>query len=257
MQFSHSVLRLRTARLAALLAAGTLNATAAPPATVTTLTTQHVDVGIAYDAAGGGWDLHVHNETDNPPDGIEYAPSEALLAVLAPAQTTVPNSPLYSFLGSAGSPVWILPQSQNAQLMFLGVGAEELNPSDWVGSLNLTLKGVSGPGDFFLWQTDSFGLPTVFMNSSAGGGGITGADAFPVLAGSHAHANWGFSAPGDYTVTFEASGTLADGNVFTASGDVDYCFRVIPEPGSAGLLGMGALAGTMLARRRARRQPRA
>jgi surface-anchored protein len=192
----------------------------------TVIDSGHVDIGIAYES--GNWDLHVHQEE---PTEAEYEPDEAILQVGASAQTSVPADPSFSFLGNPGDLVWILPKSENPELLFLGIGSEELDPADWTGGITLSLGAVTGPGEFTIWDTDLFGAPLLKMNS---GDGIESLDRLEVIAGSHAHFFYGFTAPGDYSVTFEASG-LFEG-VATASGPVTYQFSVIPEPGTTALL---------------------
>ncbi len=203
----------------------------------------HADIGIAYE--NGAFDLHVHDETND----IEYAPPSgengAVLVVGASAQGMVPSAPGFEFLGTSGDPVWILPKNQDAGLLFLGIGAEELEPGTFVGdSIHLTLRGLQGPGSLAVYDVDAFGTPTVAMSSHDG---ISANDWVEVIAGSHAHLNWAFSAPGRYTVEFTASGTLSDGGQFIESPSTAYSFEVIPEPSSIALLCLGAL-GVMLHR---------
>ena len=224
--------RIRQLGLAALLTTGLASQAQ------TILINQHADIGVNYEL--GAWNLHIHNETDD----IEYSPPSgplgAIIQVGTAAAGTVSANPLFSFLGTAGSSVWILPNTQNPSLVFLGFGAEELSPGLFVGdSVNMALSSVSGPGEFAVFDYDFFGSPTALMNTRDG---ITGADSVSLSVGAHNDLNWAFSAPGTYTVNFEASGTLVDGNVFTASGPVAYTFEVVPEPGTMALAGVGALA---------------
>jgi surface-anchored protein len=224
--------RIRQLGLAALLTTGLASQAQ------TILTNQHADIGVAYE--DGAWNLHIHNETQD----IEYSPPSglngAILQVGSAAAGTVPANPLFSFLGTAGSPVWILPNTQNPSLIFLGFGAEELETGLFVGdSVSLALHSISGPGEFAVFDFDIFGNPVELMNSRAGS---TATDSVSLVAGAHNDMNFAFSAPGTYTVNFEASGTLVDGNVFTASGPVGYTFEVVPEPSSMALAGVGALA---------------
>lgn len=199
------------------------------------------DIGIGYDIVEG-WDLHVHQE--EPPPGIEVEAADALLQVNASAQTVAP--PGHGFLGSAGSPVWLLPQNNTAGLLYLGWATEEITDGVFVNDeVTLTLKSVSGPGNFSVFSSTLLG-PTVLMDSSDGIGAL---DRLVLATGTHEHYTVGFTAPGDYTVAFEASGTLVDGNLFTTSGDVDYFFTVVPEPTTAALAGVGT-AAVLLARRR-------
>ena len=80
---------------------------------------------------------------------------------------------------------------------------------------------------------------------------LTANDIFVLPTGGHTHVNWAFSAPGTYTVSFEASGTLVDGNAFVTSGPVGYTFQVVPEPSTWALLGV-SFAGFILWQRRRR-----
>ena len=198
----------------------------------------HADVGLGYDATGNEWELHVHDEEND----VEYFPATtARLFIGNSAHTTVPAGSQWTFLGTAGSEVWILPSSPTVDLLYLGFATEEMDLNAFVGDqLSFALKGVSGPGTFALYDLDSFGDPIVRFNSADG---ITGADAFFLPVGTHQHFNLGFSAPGDYTITFEASGNSAL-HGFTSSGNVDYLFRVqaVPEPTAGALAGVGALA---------------
>jgi len=206
------------------------------------LQNEHVDVGINYE--DNMWDLHVHDETND----AEYEPDEVTLRVNAEAQTTVSANPQFSFLGPAGSPVWILPNTQNPNLLFLGIGAEELTTGLFVGdSVSLRLHSIMGPGEFSVFDYDQFGNPVVVMNSRDG---FSAADTFMALAGSHSDLNFAFSQPGTYTVNFEASGTLVNGNMFTASGPVAFTFEVVPEPSTWALLGLGTLGFLIYGARR-------
>jgi surface-anchored protein len=200
----------------------------------TVLTTGHTDVGIVYEA--GVWNLHIGQHDAIPP--AEYAPNEAILQVGAAAQTTVPVNPAFSFLGAAGSPVYILPQVENPSLLFLGLGTEELTSGLFLNDqVTLSLQAVRGPGQFSVYDVDPFGSPNVMMNS---GNGITAGDSVLLAAGGHRHVNWAFNAPGRYEVDFQAAGTLTAGSLFTASGPVTYTFQTVPEPGTYALLGLGA-----------------
>jgi surface-anchored protein len=168
-----------------------------------------------------------------------------LLVVKSEAHGTVPAGAQWSFLGTAGSEVWTLPSVQNPNLLFLGFGAEEVTPGMFVNDqFTIALKGVSGPGTLAIYDLDSFGNPVVWMNSRDGV-----PDSRLVPAGLHQDLNFAFSAPGDYTVLFEASGnSMANG--LTSSGDAPYLFHVqaVPEPASLALAGVGALL-LLLARR--------
>jgi surface-anchored protein len=187
-----------------------------------------------------GFEPHYHNHggADGAViDGIiqvtesEYEPGELIVVVPELSVTT---------LGST-SYFW-LPETQQAAAdngaPFLGIGFEELTASDWVGgTVSLKLLGITGPGDFLLWQDDGFGGANVFFKSAG--------DTMTLTAGSHTHFNWGFTQTGTYGLEFEITGTHADDGL--QSGSDLYTFQVVPEPTTAML---GALGGLSLLRRR-------
>lgn len=187
-----------------------------------TLTHDHADIGIAF--AEGSWDLHVHDGTSD----TEYEPSAVWLEVGPHALNPIPDSPVFAFLGEPGTPSWILPETDNHDLLFLGLGTEEIEPGTFHDdSVTLTLLNLTGPGHFALYQTDPFGNPVVRMNSADG---ITEADSIQLGTGGHAHANWAFSAPGQYRITFQASATLAPDGQPTTSEAAEYLFTVSDQP---------------------------
>jgi surface-anchored protein len=201
----------------------------------------HVDIGIGYEDKA--FDLHVHQEE---PVDQEFAPGEAVFSI-GPASTAVsPGGPFTSFLGNAGTPVWVLRTTENEQLPFLGFGTEELTASDWSDNIRLSLKAVRGPGTFSVWGVSGFGAPDLKMSTVDG---ITDDDRLLLVPGSHGHFNVGFSAPGDYLVTLEASGThFIDG--LRTSDPATYRFQVIPEPSTWALTLTGAVVGALALRTR-------
>ena len=237
---------MKASKLKSLLAVALASPVALSLNAQTLLTEGHTDVGIVYEL--GGWNLHIGQHEATPP--MEYAPNEAILGVnIVGAHSTVPANPQFSFLGMAGSSVWVLPQVQDPALLFLGFGTEELESGIFVNNeVTLSLQGVRAPGQFSVYDVGMFGSPSIFMNS---GDGITTADSILLSAGGHRHVNWAFSTPGTYEVDFEAAGTLVDGNVFTASGPITYTFSVaaVPEPSVLSLLLLGGTGLLAFARR--------
>ncbi|MSU85089.1 MAG: PEP-CTERM sorting domain-containing protein [Pedosphaera sp.] len=201
----------------------------------------HVDIGIGY--VDKAFDLHVHQEE---PVDQEFTPGEAVFSIGSAAAGVSPGGAFTSFLGATGTPVWVLPSTENSQLPFLGFGTEELVAGDWSSNITLSLKAVSGPGTFSIWGTSGFGAPELKMTTADG---ITAGDRLPLVPGSHGHFNVGFSAPGDYSVTLEASGThLIDG--LRTSDPATYRFQVIPEPSTWALALTGVGFGAWVLRKR-------
>ncbi|QDS91740.1 Calx-beta domain protein [Roseimaritima multifibrata] len=166
------------------------------------------------------WNLHVHDHDSE----AEYHPDEALLYVGMDAIAQRPAGAEYDFIGTdAGESVFVLPAVENPDLLFLGLGTEEIEDGTFLdGSLTLRLESASGPGHFSMWTSALDGSPAVAMATSDG---ITETDLIELLEGNHTHVNFGFTEMGTYRITFQASGTLADGDV-VASEDVTYFFKV-------------------------------
>jgi surface-anchored protein len=205
----------------------------APAGAIPRLTVEHAEIGLGYDP-DDGWDLHVHDE-DNE---IEYEPDEVILQGTLACQTTVPNDPNFAFLGAAGSDIWILPQVRDPSIIWLGFGAEEVPPGLFAGNeVTATLASVTGPGHFWAYEVDGFGIPTVLMDSSDG---IDASDSLTIEVGEDRHVNWAFSSWGTYQIEFIGSGTLVGGGT-TASDPTAYTFEILPEPGTATLAGLAAL----------------
>jgi surface-anchored protein len=117
------------------------------------------------------------------------------------------------------------------------------NPADGIGLIRLELVAVSGPGDFALWQ-DVDGRPGFSTRPNLIGMAMTSADGIDAASdfvelpsGIHDHANWAFTAPGDYTITFRASGEMLTGEMLESV--ATYSFHVAPEPNALWLAAIG------------------
>ncbi|WP_166825837.1 choice-of-anchor M domain-containing protein [Thalassoroseus pseudoceratinae] len=201
------------------------------------LTEGHADIGLAigeheheeseeehedeeeHEHEDSEWDLHVHDGEND----VEYHPDEALFYVGTDAITDRPADESFDFTGvGPGETLYVLPQVENPDLLYLGFGSEEIEDGTFLdGSFTLRLKSASGPGHFSVWTSELDG-PDVAMATADG---ITEADLISLLEGGHQHANFGFTETGYYEITFQAIGTLADGDV-VASEDVTYFFNV-------------------------------
>jgi len=140
---------------------------------------------------------------------------QTVLQLLPGAETTVPSSPLFAFLGKPGSAIWQVSQTQQDDLLWPGWSTEEIPEAATTGGVTWTLTGVRGangtaaPGAFALYTTDSFGTPTVLFNSRDG---VTGADRFEIPKITHAHGSWAFSKEGTYCLAFTRTATAAGGD---------------------------------------------
>lgn len=185
--------------------------------TVTTLSQGHVDVfGVAHE--DGDLRLHVHAEDL----GAEFEPHEVNLVVTRDARTAVPADPAYAFLGAPGAPVWILPQTEDPNLLFAGLAADEVPVGIFVDdTVTVSVVAVLAPGGFSIFTNDATGAPVKLVDSQDGL-----PDRVGLTAGDHAHANWAFEAPGTYLVGVRVSGVLASTGTTVTSDLGVYRFTV-------------------------------
>jgi len=230
----------------------------------------HADLGLAYEEGGFHQHLHgeeadhedkdhedeeEHHEEDEHGDEEdhehkEFDPAGTVIVVGPAALTAVPEGGSFGFLGaSAGSPLWRIDQSAELQgVPYLGLSTEEIATGLFANDEVIwELVSVSGPGSFSMWRSTDAG-PEVLW---ASGDGVTSQDRGMFAAGSHAHANFGFTKAGLYAVTVRARGVLAATNEEVVGETGTYYFQV--ESGTEvrgeifeGLLGQ-PLRGNVLA----------
>ncbi len=195
------------------------------------VTSQHSDLN--FDYIGGAWNLVIHDDDSF----ISYPTNQTALYVAPVLKSTQPGDPNYDFIGAgAGNPVWILPQLQNPAGLWLGTSSES-TPSNAFASyfesdprigftapwMKISVLDVRGPGEFSMWQTDTFGAVTVWVATSDG---LQASDVFFSLPGSHVHYNFGLTEPGTYEIDLQASAYLQYPNNPTFSAVTTYTFCV-------------------------------
>ena len=185
------------------------------------LSAGHVDVvDVAYE--DGELEIGIHDETVEP--DVEREVDDVVLLVKKAAKTSVPDSPAFGFLGSAGKPVWILPEIQNENVLWPGLAAEEIEAGVFAGdSVTVKVEKVTGPGRVAVFTEDAVGTPHVLVNS---GDGLP--DALTLAAGTHGHASWAFQKAGIYLLQVRATAELAGTGTTVTSDPVVYKFVVQP-----------------------------
>lgn len=196
----------------------TTTPTTAPEPAKHVMSVGHADV---FDVDLHGDHFHVDIKDDSGATPVIRHPEETILQVLPGAKTAVPSAPQFAFLGASGSDIWILPQSQNPDLLWPGSSTERIAAGELKGNkVEWTVKSISGPGEAFVFQVGSFGSVIRWFGTD---------QAFPqtkdLHVPSHVHYNWAFSAEGTYTMVMEAEGELPDGT-HVHSGDVTYTWKV-------------------------------
>lgn len=197
----------------------------------------HLDLRFLYDEPSGSG-LRIQFYDLNSEALID--PASVTLRVKGEATHARPSAAAWNATGAAaGDDIWVLPQSQNVNLVWLGTRAaiaddafRPLPPAPVFGTGQLALQllaaegsGVDAGGHFSLYSTDAFGFPT-FAWSTADG--IDDADVIaPINTRSHTHYNWAFTQPGDYLLQMEVLGyTRSDGTEKRTRAEIH--FQVLP-----------------------------
>jgi len=167
----------------------------------------HVDTMAAvYECNTGALSVSTKDDT-SPIGGAIYRDIDSVLIHgNADAALVVPEDlyPEWSFVGPAGTTVWILPESQIQTVVWPGWDSAAVAPGVFDGdALTLRLTSIEGPGRFVGYYADA--IPTILLDPE------NGVDATTMYAGSHSHMNWFFSEPGFYRLDFELQGTTQGG----------------------------------------------
>ena len=187
----------------------------------------HVDMGPRFN--NGKFELMLHDDHGETPvwrnlDEVIYRGSDK--AILE-----VPNDPRYSFVGApAGSKVYVIPQTETKGVIWPGWNTQDPQlVSKLNRGVNLTLEQVSGPGTFSLYlENGNFSAPQVLWSSTK-----NEPQKLWVEKNTHTHANWVFTAPGEYLLKVTASAELSDGSTVT---DTRYLKFAVGDSASADAL---------------------
>lgn len=131
-------------------------------------------------------------------------PADVVFDVGDNAQLTLPEDKAFSFVGAEpGSQVWVVPQTEQADVPWLGWNTQAPSLTDNVDrGLTMEFLGHQGPGEFSLFlQNGGFEEPQLLWSTATGA-----TDGFWVDLGTHTHANWVFSEPGIHQVRVRMSG---------------------------------------------------
>lgn len=177
-------------------------------------------------------------DVDDQP-GKRFTADSVLFHVEDDVKRTAPGTPGYEFLGPAGSDVWIAPENWSTAptALWPGFSTESVPAGVLDGDrVRLELTKVAGPGDFHLYTIDVEAVPHQILE--------VGGPSWVVPINRHIHANWAFSKPGEYRLTFRATATIG-GAAKTST--ATYVFGVstleltrTPTPKIAGKAKVGA-----------------
>ncbi|WP_295910034.1 choice-of-anchor M domain-containing protein [uncultured Actinomyces sp.] len=121
------------------------------------------------------------------------------------ARFTRPQSlsdPSYDVLGAIGESSYVLPETQNPDIVWPGVSTEGIDYSQFPKGIDYELKVVESPKDsrVSFFQGGTFGGPANIMVDSAD----PAKSLIHTDSPTHMHANWVFSRPGHYRLQIRA-----------------------------------------------------
>lgn len=204
---------------AAAIASATIVGFTSSPALAATYDTGHIDV-LDVDYSGGTVTLDMRTYSPANDDVSPASNSIRLHPLDAYDLVVSSSSGSWPCVGALNSTVYVAPASvpSGDTRVWPGWNTEDVPTAN--RPVTIELIGVSGPGHVTLYNLT--GLPAapsvVLSNSSASG---CAKSSFSIGSTPHGHANWAFSAPGNYQITFKA--TVTGG---ATSGNVVYNFTI-------------------------------
>ena len=163
----------------------------------------HLDVRLTQASGEGGltYGLAVKD------DSLTNARTSVLRTVGSTTLTVAPNArfvrpaslsdPSYDVLGPVGTATYVLPETQNSDIVWPGLSTEGIDYAALPEGADLTLHLAQAPegARVAFFQGGTFGAGAkVHFDSSKGDGVVHTTEA------THMHGNWVFSAPGTYRI---------------------------------------------------------
>ena len=196
----------------------------------------HVDMGPQLD--GGALRIRLKDDSTTPPTWRETA--DVTLKVTDKARIDVPSGADYAFLGKAGEKVYLLPESQQAGIVWPGWNTQhESLVKGTRGNVVWRLKQVGGPGEFKLFLTGPFGTPKVIFDSAK-----TLPQQLGIAPNTHAHGNWAFTKAGTYQLSVEMTATTTAGRSVSDTRTLTIAVGDSTDAGSGGDSGNGNSGNT-------------
>lgn len=180
----------------------------------------HIDFGPVYHAGK----MQVLLRDDSAARPIWRDPGQTVLTVPDTLQQQMPADTAYNFIKAAlGSAVWILPQAQALNTVWAGWNSQHPGLIENISrGLTMRLLEVKGPGNLAIYLQDgNFAQPRQLFISGEKQQEIW------LELNTHTHANWVFTKPGAYYVTFEFAGTDTAG--ITQQAQATLLFAVSDE----------------------------
>lgn len=170
----------------------------------------HVDIGPRFE--NGTWMMYAHDDAVSPP--VWRPLDKTILKSSDATKQPAPEGEEWSFLGvQPGTPLYIFPQVESTDAAWVGWNTQDPEVMERVDrGVQLQMTKVEGPGQVKVFlQAGDFGGAKVLWDSEKQ------SEALWVDVNTHTHANWVFTAPGEYLVWMTMSAKLLDGTQVTTT----------------------------------------
>ncbi|GAA2853600.1 hypothetical protein Acy02nite_50270 [Actinoplanes cyaneus] len=195
----------------------------------------HVDMGPQL--SGSTLTIRLKDDSTTPATWRDLA--DVTLKVSDKAKIAVPSGSGYAFLGAAGDQVYLLPQSQQAGIVWPGWNTQhESIISGTKGNVTWRLRKVDGPGAVKLFLTGSFGAPEVVFDSAR-----SLPQQLSIPPNTHAHGNWAFTEAGTYRLAVEMTATTTAGKTVSDTRTLTFAVGDATGTGGGTTAGPSATAG--------------
>ncbi|MBT0774032.1 choice-of-anchor M domain-containing protein [Kineosporia sp. J2-2] len=183
----------------------------------------HVDaVHVTLD----GERLSVRLREDVTGSHVLHDAQDVVLQVGDAARFAIPDVPGFEFLGPEGASTWLIPEVQEPDVVWAGWDTEEIETGELRDdAITMELSEVEGPGTVHIFNNGPVGEAVMLFDPQSG----LRTHSVPVNA--HVHANWAFSAPGSYELTFRASAVTAAGTPVQGSATYQFVVGDLPDAG--------------------------
>ncbi|RUR03543.1 choice-of-anchor M domain-containing protein [Labedella endophytica] len=194
-----------------------------------TFTTGHID---AFNLALNADDsVQLNLKEDVTGSHVQRTPESVTLAVKS--QAAVANIPAGAVPAGLPEDFHLLPLTQDYDLIWPGWDSQGIASVYGANAkIDINVTNVSGPGEVYLWSQGGFGTPTQIIQNSWKLPGTIHQNFT-----SHVHSNWGFTQPGSYGLTVQASVASADGTKTSTTNVASYSFEVFPAPTALSISG--------------------
>ena len=162
-----------------------------------------------------------------PAPSPAFEPNAVTIHAGPAARRRIPSTTPFSFLGTPGSAIWILPDRTEPLLPQIVI-TPPLPQGVFVSDrIHLDLEKSDGPGHLFVYRTNPDRTPVVLLDTS---NGLSTADRITTDPSAPDPLNWAFTAPGAWQLTFRLRATLSATNTEIVS--TPQAVSLFIEPGS-------------------------